>query len=70
MRPRDVLPRHIYRYVDTRISKNGENSRATGLYEIRAFRHVFTKRLNGGFSIDIRSKERCIYEVFRLETDT
>ena len=31
MRPRDVLPRHIYKYVDTRVCKNGEKSRATGL---------------------------------------
>src|SRR5271154_5259957 len=35
MRPRDVLPRHIYKYVDTRVGKNGEKIRATALYEIR-----------------------------------
>jgi hypothetical protein len=48
MRPRDVLPRHIYKYVDTRVSKGGEKSRATGLYEIRVFRHVFTKAVEWG----------------------
>ena len=48
MRPRDVLPRHIYKYVDTRIGKNGEKSRATGLYEIRIFKHVFTKAVEWG----------------------
>jgi hypothetical protein len=31
MRPRDVLPRHIYKYVDTRVDKNGEKIRATAL---------------------------------------
>jgi hypothetical protein len=34
MRPRDVLPRHIYRYVDTRVTKSGEEGRASALYEI------------------------------------
>jgi integrase len=48
MRPRDVVPRHIYKYVDTRIGKNGEQSRATGLYEIRVFKHVFTKAVEWG----------------------
>jgi integrase len=48
MRPQDVLPRHIYKYVDTRIGKNGEKTRATGLYEIRIFRHVFTKAVEWG----------------------
>jgi integrase len=48
MRPRDVVPRHIYKYVDTRADKNGEKSRATGLYEIRVFRHVFTKAVEWG----------------------
>jgi integrase len=48
MRPRDVLPRHIYKYVDTRVTKDGEKSRATGLYEIRVFRHVFTKAVEWG----------------------
>ena len=48
MRPRDVLPKHIYKYVDTRVSKNGEKSRATGLYEIRVFTHVFTKAVEWG----------------------
>jgi integrase len=48
MRPRDVLPRHIYKYVDTRVGKNGEKSRATGLYEIRVFKHVFTKAVEWG----------------------
>ena len=43
MRPRDVFPRHIYKYLDTRVDKNGEKSRVTGLYGIRVFRHVFTK---------------------------
>ena len=48
MRPRDVLPRHIYKYVDTRAGKNGEKSRATGLYEIRVFKHVLTKAVEWG----------------------
>jgi integrase len=48
MRPGDVLPRHIYKYVDTRVSKNSESSRATGLYEIRVFRHIFTKAVEWG----------------------
>jgi integrase len=48
MRPRDVLPRHIYKYVDTRVSKDGEKSRATGLYEIRVFRHVLSKAVEWG----------------------
>jgi integrase len=48
MRPLDVLPRHIYKYVDTRVDKNGEKSRATGLYEIRVFSHVFTKAVEWG----------------------
>jgi integrase len=48
MRPRDVLPPHIYKYVDTRVDKNGERSRATGLYEIRVFRHVFAKAIEWG----------------------
>jgi integrase len=48
MRPQDVLPRHIYKYVDTRVGNNGEKSRATGLYEIRVFRHVFTKAVEWG----------------------
>ena len=48
MQPRDVLPRHIYKYVDTRVGKNGEKSRATGLYEIRVFKHVFTKAVEWG----------------------
>jgi integrase len=48
MRPRDVIPRHIYKYVDTRVGKNGEKSRATGLYEIRVFKHVFTKAVEWG----------------------
>ena len=48
MRPRDVLSRHIYKYVDTRVGKNGEKSRATGLYEIRVFKHVFTKAVEWG----------------------
>jgi integrase len=48
MRPRDVLPRHIYKYVDTRVDKNGGKSRATGLYEIRVFKHVFTKAVEWG----------------------
>jgi integrase len=48
MRPRDVLPRHIYKYVETRVGKDGEKSRATGLYEIRVFKHVFTKAIEWG----------------------
>jgi integrase len=48
MGPRDVLPRHIYKYLDTRVDKNGEKSRATALYEIRVFRHVFTKAVEWG----------------------
>jgi hypothetical protein len=48
MRPRDILPRHIYKYLDTRVDKNGEKSRATALYEIRVFRHVFTKAVEWG----------------------
>jgi len=48
MRPHDVLPRHIYKYLDTRVDRNGEKSRATALYEIRVFRHVFTKAVEWG----------------------
>ena len=48
MRPRDVLPRHVYKYIDTRVTKSGEDSRATGLYEIRVFKHVFTKAVEWG----------------------
>ena len=48
MRPRDVLPRRIYKYVETRRDKNGEKSQATAIYEIRVFRHVFTKAVEWG----------------------
>jgi hypothetical protein len=48
LRPRDVLPRHIYKYVDTRVDKNGEKIRATALYEIRVFKHAFTKAVEWG----------------------
>jgi integrase len=48
MRPRDVLPRHIYKYLDTRVDRTGEKTRATALYEIRVFRHVVTKAVEWG----------------------
>lgn len=48
MRPQDVVPRHIYKYVDTRVGKSGAQSRATALYEIRVFKHAFTKAVEWG----------------------
>src|SRR3984893_13788303 len=48
MSPRDVLPRDIYKYVDTRVDKNGDKIRATALYEIRVFRHALTKAVEWG----------------------
>ena len=38
---------HLKRSVETRATKSGEDSRATGLYEIRVFKHVFTKAVDG-----------------------
>jgi hypothetical protein len=34
--------------ADTRVSKSGEKRRVTGLYEIRVFKHVFTKAVEWG----------------------
>jgi hypothetical protein len=68
-RPRDVLPRHIYKYVDARVSKNGEKNRATGCMRFAPSGTSLLRPLNGEFSIDIRSKERCAYEALKLETD-
>jgi integrase len=36
------------KYLDTRVDKNGEKSRATALYEIRVFRHAFSKGVEWG----------------------
>jgi len=48
MRLADLEPRHIYRYVDTRVNKQGEKSHSTGVFEIRIFKHVFTKAVEWG----------------------
>jgi integrase len=48
MRLGDLEPRHIYKYVDTRINKQGQKSLATGLHEIRVFKHAFTKAVEWG----------------------
>ena len=48
MRLEDLEPRHIYKYVDTRTNKRGEKSRSTGVFEIRVFKHAFTKAVEWG----------------------
>jgi len=49
MRLEDLEPRHIYRYVDTRLNKQGQKSPATGVHEARVFKHAFTKAVEWGF---------------------
>jgi integrase len=49
MRLNDLEPRHIYRYVDTRLNKQGEKSHSTGVFEIRVFKHAYTKAVEWGF---------------------
>jgi integrase len=48
MRLIDIEPRHIYKYVDTRVNKRGQKSPATGSHEIRVFKHAFTKAVEWG----------------------
>jgi hypothetical protein len=36
-------PQHIYRYVDTRLNKQGQKSPATGVHEARMFKQGITK---------------------------
>ena len=48
MRLEDLEPRHIYKYVDTRMNKQGQKSRATGVHETRVFKHAFTKAVEWG----------------------
>jgi hypothetical protein len=52
MRLIDIEPRHIYKYVDTRVNKRvnkrGQKSPATGCHEIRVFKHAFTKAVEWG----------------------
>ena len=48
MRLVDLEPCHIYKYVDSRLNKRGQKSLATGLHEIRVFKHVFTKAVEWG----------------------
>lgn len=48
MRLDDLEPRHIYKYVDTRVNKQGQKSQATGVHEIRVFKHAFTKAVEWG----------------------
>jgi integrase len=48
MRLEDLEPRHIYRYVDTRLNKQGRKSHATGVHEARVFKHAFTKAVEWG----------------------
>jgi hypothetical protein len=44
----ELQPRHIYKYVDTRMNKQGQKSVATGLHEPRVFKHAFTKAVEWG----------------------
>jgi hypothetical protein len=44
----DLEPKDIYKYVDTRLDKQGQKSPATGRHEIRIFKHVFTKAVEWG----------------------
>ncbi|MDP8983606.1 MAG: tyrosine-type recombinase/integrase [Pseudomonadota bacterium] len=44
----DLEPRHIYKYVDARVNKQGQKSPATGVHEIRVFKHAFTKAVEWG----------------------
>src|ERR1700730_13668363 len=48
MRLAGLGPRHLYRYVDTRVNKQGEKYHSTGVFEIRIFKHVFTKAVEWG----------------------
>ncbi len=48
MRLEDLEPRHIYKYVDTRVTKQGQKSLATGVHETRVFKHAFTKAVEWG----------------------
>ncbi len=48
MRLEDLEPRHIYKYVDTRVDRQGKKSLATALHEIRVFKHSFTKAVEWG----------------------
>jgi integrase len=48
MRLEDLEPQHIYKYVDTRMNKQGQKSLATGVHETRVFKHAFTKAVEWG----------------------
>lgn len=48
MRLEDLEPRHVYKYVDTRVNRQGEKSHSTGVFEIRVFKHAFTKAVEWG----------------------
>jgi len=48
MRLDDLEPRHIYKYADTRVNKQGQKSPTTGVHEIRVFKHAFTKAVEWG----------------------
>jgi integrase len=48
MRLEDLEPRHIYKYVDTRMNRKGQKSPATGVFETRVFKHAFTKAVEWG----------------------
>ncbi len=48
MRLDDLEPRHVYKYVNTRVNKQGQKSQATGVHEIRVFKHAFTKAVEWG----------------------
>src|ERR1700683_2709105 len=43
MRLDELEPRDISSYVDTRMNKQGQKSLATGVHEVRVFKHAFTK---------------------------
>lgn len=48
MKLTDIEPQHIYKYVDTRVTKSGAKSPSTGQHEIRIFKHAFTKAVEWG----------------------
>jgi integrase len=48
MRLEDLEPQHIYKYVDTRMNKQGQKSLATGVHGTRVFKHAFTNAVEWG----------------------
>jgi integrase len=48
MRLDALEPMHIYRYVGTRLNRQGQKSHATGVFEMRVLKHAFTKAVEWG----------------------